>query len=388
MLTDTKIAAIKPPASGQSEHPDHKVTGLRLRVGSGGKKTWTLRRRVGSKVINRKVGSYPEMRLAGARDAAEKMIEALEASGSTEGLDRTFGQVAEHWLETKEKADARNRTIVHQRRQLEMHVLPAWGGRRIASIKRAEARELIDAIEGAILPNRILTLIKTIFRHAMARDWLETSPIEGIEKPKSEKPRRRVLDMPEVAAVWRAAGLLGYPLGPWVQTLLLTAQRGGEVAAMRWADLDLDAATWTLPAETTKADRSQLVPLSPAVVKVLQEQPQMGEYVFTGGEKPVSGFAKGKTRLDSYIASRGDPLKPWRFHDLRRTAATHMVRLGIGETTVSRVLNHAVKGVTAQVYALHSYAPEKRHALDAWAAEVERALGQATGDNVVRMERG
>src|SRR5688572_1476074 len=99
MLTDTKIAAIKPPASGQEEHADHAVTGLRLRVGSGGKKTWTLRRRVGAKVINRKLGTYPAMKLAEARRAAESAIASLEREGSTEGLDRTFGQVAQHWLD-------------------------------------------------------------------------------------------------------------------------------------------------------------------------------------------------------------------------------------------------------------------------------------------------
>lgn len=68
-------------------------------------------------------------------------------------------------------------------------------------------------------------------------------------------------------------------------------------------------------------------------------------------------------------------MKPWRLHDLRRTAATHMVRLGISETVVSRVLNHAPQGVTAQVYALHSYAPEKCAALEAWADEVQAVKG-------------
>ncbi|WP_271077905.1 tyrosine-type recombinase/integrase [Aurantiacibacter sp. MUD61] len=384
MLTDTKIAAIKPPASGQREYPDHKVTGLRLRVGSGGKKTWTLRRRLGAKVINRKVGTYPQMKLAAARDKAEGMIEALEASGSTEGLDRTFGQVAEHWLETVAKP--KNRNAPEQERQLELHVLPHWRDRKITTIKRADARDLFDGLEGKVLPNRILALVRTIFRHALRRDWLEASPIEGIEKPKAERPRDRVLDMPEIAAVWRAGALLGYPMGPWLQTLLLTAQRRAEVAGMRWTDLDLEAGTWTLTADSTKASRAHLVPLSPAVIAIIKAQPQLGDYVFTTtGETPISGFAKAKTRLDKYLASRGEELKPWRFHDLRRTAATHMVRLGIAETTVSRVLNHALQGVTAQVYALHSYAPEKRHALDAWASEVERALGIATGDNVVQI---
>lgn len=382
MLTDTKIAAIKPPPTGQQEHPDSKVTGLRLRVGAGGSKTWTLRRRVGSKVINRKLGTYPGMKLAEARRAAEAAIASLEREGSTEGLDRTFGQVAQHWIENKAKE--KNRRWEHQQAQIDRHLLPRWKNRPIGGIKRHEIRELIEGIEGKILPNRILALIKTIFRYAVSRDWLEASPVEGIDKPKTERPRDRVLDMAEVARVWAASGLLGYPEGHWVRVLMLTAQRGGEVTAMEWGHLDLEAATWTIPAENAKADRANLVPLSPVVVSLIESMPRLGRFVFTTtGDKPVNSFAKAKTTLDRYIAGTGDAIAAWRFHDLRRTAATHMVRLGIAETVVSRVLNHAVTGVTAQVYALHSYAPEKRHALDTWAAEVDRAANGSKGANVV-----
>ena len=87
----------------------------------------------------------------------------------------------------------------------------------------------------------------------------------------------------------------------------------------------------------------------------------------------MTNYAKLKTRLDAFLAASGGAVAAWRLHDLRRSAATHMVRLGIREEVVGRVLNHAVKGVTARVYALHSYAPEKRQALDTWAKEVERA---------------
>jgi hypothetical protein len=99
VLTDSKVAAINRPASGQDEHPDHRVTGLRLRVGAGGKKSWIVRRRVGAKVINKKLGSYPPMGLAAARTAAEKLIDALGRDGSGEALDRTLRAVAEHWIE-------------------------------------------------------------------------------------------------------------------------------------------------------------------------------------------------------------------------------------------------------------------------------------------------
>ena len=382
MLTDAKIAAIKPPSTGQAEYSDNKVTGLRLRVGTSGKKSWTVRRRVGAKIINRKLGSYPALGLAAARAAAEKLIATLERDGSTENIDRTFGEVATDWI--AKVAKPKNSSWKLQERRLEMHVLPHWRDRKIAEIKRRDVRDMIDPLEGDVLPNRVLTLVKTIFRWALSRDLIEASPVEGIAKPVSERSRDRVLTMPEIARVWAAAGLLGYPTGHWARILLLTGQRRSEVAEMRWRDLDLEAGAWTIAADDTKSERAHMVPLSPAVVEILKSMPRLGDYAFTTtGDAPIGGFAKAKTQLDRWMASRDEAIEPWRFHDLRRSAATHMVRLGISETVVGRVLNHAAKGVTAQVYALHSYAPEKRHALEAWAAEVHRAVNGAGGANVV-----
>lgn len=385
MLTDTKIASIKPPAKGQAEHPDTKVTGLRLRVGAGGQKTWTLRKRVGAKTLNRKLGTYPAMSLTKARNAALSMIEAIETTGSSEAIDRTFKSAAQHWLENKAKV--KNKSWPTQQRQLERYVYPAWGDRQIRGIKRAEVRDLIDGIDGKILPNRILALVNTIFRYSLARDWLEASPSDAIEKPSPENARDRVLSMTELANVWAASELMGFPYGPLTRLMALTGQRKGEVTNMLWSEVDLEEATWTIPADKTKANRAQLVPLSQAAVRVLEGLPRIGDLVFsTDGEKPVNGFGKAKSKLDTFIAARGNPVEGWRFHDLRRSAATHMVRLGIAEAVVSRVLNHAAQGVTGKHYALHSYAPEKRHALELWAAEIDKAVNGERGGNVVAIK--
>ncbi len=383
MLTDTKVAAIKPPASGRKEYPDAKVTGLRLRVGTGGK-TWIVRRRAGDKIINRKIGTYPAMGLASARDAALAIIGALERDGSTAAVDRTFGEAAEAWL-AKKRADSRgNRSVELQAKRLENHVLKHWRDRKLVAIKRADVRDLVGAIDGDVLPNRVLTVIRTVFRFALSRDWIEASPAEGIEKPKAEAERDRWLAMTELAPVWRAAGLAGYPFGPLVKLLLLTGQRRSEVAAMRWEQLDLDAGTWLLEAGDTKGARQHLVPLSAPALAILAELPRLGPYVLsTDGETHFQGYAKGKAALDRYIAAGGADLAAWRLHDLRRTAATHMVRLGVSEEIVGRVLNHAPRGVTARVYALHSYLPEKRSALDRWGAEIMRAVTGKGGGKVV-----
>ena len=123
---------------------------------------------------------------------------------------------------------------------------------------------------------------------------------------------------------------------------------------MRWDGLDIEQGTWTLRADETKAARVHLVPLSGPARAIVNAAPEIGPFVFTTeGETHIHNFAKTKTTLDTFIAAKGEPLPGWTFHGLRRSAATHMVRLGVAETTVGRVLNHAATEVTARVYALH-----------------------------------
>jgi integrase len=392
MLTDTKVAAIKPPAAGQTEHKDAGpgyVRELRLRVGAGGTKTWIVRKRAGDKIVNRKLGTYPAMKLAAARTAAEKLLEAIAKDGSTEAADRTFGAVADAWLKKKRADRKHNRSVDHQERQLERHVLPKWRNRKVAEIKRADVRDLIEGIEGEILPNRILALVRTIFRFALSRDWLEASPAEGVARPKDETERDRFLDMDEVKRVWDAASLLGYPAGPFVRALLLTGQRRTEVASMRWSDVDLDAATWLLKAGDTKAERAHLVPLTAPMLALLEALPRLGNYVFSSdGKSHLADYAKRKVRLDTFIAASGDPLAPWTLHDLRRTVSSHMARLGISTDIRGRVLNHAMQGVTERHYTPYDFQTEKRSALDRWAGELMRAVEGKRADKVVPIRGG
>lgn len=371
-LTDTRVAAIKLPSNGQIEHPDDLVRGLRLRVGAGGRKAWIVRARSGKAQINKTLGPYPLISLADARDMAREFLINLAREGEVR-QKRTFGDLADHWI--KNVAKGKNRSWRNQERRLEIHVLPKWREKDIASLRRADVRDLIDGIEGIVAPARALSIIRTLFRYAMSRDWVETSPAEAIPKPRAETPRDRFLDMHEVKRVYIAADLLGYPFTGFIKMMILTGQRRTEVASMRWADIDLEASTWHLASEDTKAARAHLVPLSPQAVALLKSTPQFGPFVWSSdGETHTKGYSKAKSKLDTLLAKSGTELKPWRLHDLRRTAATHMVRLGVTELIVGRVLNHAAQGVTARTYALHSYAPEKRHALIVWANDIDRVL--------------
>jgi integrase len=119
--------------------------------------------------------------------------------------------------------------------------------------------------------------------------------------------------------------------------LLVTGQRREEVARLRWVDVDIDAQLWILPAEATKAARGHAVPLSPLAISVLGGLPKLGTYVFTTTrDRPISGFSKVKARLDTMQSSEdidAGSLGPWTTHDLRRTAATEMGRLGVSRQT-------------------------------------------------------
>lgn len=377
MLTDSKVASIKPPATGQDEHPDLKVTGLRLRVGITGKKSWIVRKRHGDRMICSTLGEYPRLSVANARKAAEEKFDQLNKRG-VEGAKRTFGDATKAWVE-KKKADAkRNRSIDQQQRRLELHVLPKWKDKRIAEIERADVRDLIKGVNGgAALKNAVLANVSAVFRHALAEeDWIDVNPAAGLPR-QNENPRDRVLGMDEIRRVWHAADQLPYPFGPYIKTMLLTAQRRTEVASMKWADINVGNGTWIMQAADTKAARRHLVALSGPMIELLEALPRLGAYVFsTDGETHISGYAKLKAQLDEIVG----PIERWRLHDIRRSVSTELARLGFSDELRGRVMNHSKEGVTDRHYTVYDFAKQKQEVLDAWGNE----LLEVEVDNVIR----
>ena len=139
---------------------------------------------------------------------------------------------------------------------------------------------------------------------------------------------------------------------------------------MHWSELNLENQLWTLPRERTKSDRSHEVPLGSLAVEILMDLPRMGELIFPDsrhGRNPVSGFSKAKLRTDALCETQ---ISNWRLHDLRRTAATNMARLGTSNELIGRVLNHSPKRSATDIYDRHSYLREKRRALDAWGSKL------------------
>jgi integrase len=369
-----------PPKSGQREIADSVCTGLFLRLGVGGTQTFVLRGRVKGQAqpIRVTVGDARRIELTDARARAEELREKM-----LRGTDPRHEESAE-WSEVvgqfiEKHAQRRgNRTWAQTQAILDNKVTPHWGGKLVGEITPEDVKALLSRIEddGSVYQvNRTLAAVRKLFAWAATRGLLKASPVPPGLAREGEVKRDRYLSFDEIAAVWRAAERLGGPMGSLVKMLLVAGQRQGETAAMRWDGVDLEGRTWLLTAAETKAKRRHVVPLSDLALEVIKGQPLIGdpaEFVFTTtGKSPLSGFSKAKVALDKAIkAETGVALAPWRFHDLRRTAATYMEgALGIGFHIVGDVLNHshgALKGVTAR-YTQGDLEFERRLALTAWA---------------------
>jgi len=201
----------------------------------------------------------------------------------------------------------------------------------------------------------------------MERYRVDGNPCSGVKPPAKEKSRDRVLTDDELKAVWKAADELAWPFGRIVQLLILTGQRREEVAGTTWGEFNLETRVWKLPRGRVKNDAGHDVPLSVAAIELIKGLPRLRgcDLVFsTTGESAVSGFSKAKDKLDKKADVRN-----WRIHDLRRTVASGMARLGVNLPVIEKVLNHSsgsFAGIVG-VYQRHSFADEKRQALEAWA---------------------
>jgi integrase len=160
-----------------------------------------------------------------------------------------------------------------------------------------------------------------------------------------------------------------------VRLLIATGQRRDEVAKMGWQEIDFDKRIWTLARERTKNDNAHEVPLNDIALNILNTIPRHdGAYVLTtdGGFTPSSNYSDNKQRLDTLLPA----MPTWHLHDLRRTCATGLAKLGVPVHVTEAVLNHRsgkISGIAA-VYNRHDYKGEKTQALEAWGRHLDTLI--------------
>ncbi len=374
LLTVKSLDTLK-PGPARREVPDGLVPGLYFVIQPTGGSSWAVPlpgRRQAVEVDARRLSGVG---LVEARTAAREALRAV-----AEGKDPSTEKKAAR--EAQATRPARPSPIIgrryrdrHVRRNLKAStvrvvesawrndILPVIGGKKLADVTRADVVALIDAIVDkghATHANRVLSSLKTFYRWCEERGAVDANPAEKVRAPSVERARDRVLTDAELKLFWQATERAGWPFGAFGRFALLTACRRDEIASMTWAELSPGRELWTIPGARTKNGRTHAVPLAPAAVAVLASVPRLAgcRYVFSTNGRPISGFSDGIERLRRIMEEiNGEPIPAWRWHDLRRTAATRMAEIAIAPHIIERALNHAsgiISGVAA-AYNRHDY---------------------------------
>ncbi len=431
-LTAKFIVGVK-PTEKMSTYRD-SVEGLELYVTPGGTKTFSFRYTIADGARRRlNLGRWPAKTLEAARLDSRRLMNAV-VEGSAPVSERrrernrqatkpvkTVDDLLEALIAASLATGARESTLKFWTWLARKHVSPRLGSYRVEDLGAGTIRKAVRDIGAAAGPttgNRAFGLLRRAFNFGLEEEHVSASPVARMKAPFDESTRTRVLSHDELRNVWRVAKQtkersrngkkarndldVSRSMAIAVQLCLVTAQRAGEIAGMRYSELNLKGRLWVIPALRTKAAREHVLPLSDMAVELIGEAMELAKTrlgrelsgvdpVFPtsrisalqraedgaviGSPNSVARLSLGRAmaRLCA-AASVGDATA----HDLRRTAATAMASepiRALGEV-VTRVLNHAPPGAAVTlIYNRHGYLAEKRAALSAWAELLAEIVG-------------
>lgn len=385
----TLEALTLPPGKVAGFFWDDALKGFGIKVNAGGSRQWVAQYRTADgKTPRITIGRADVVTLDEARRQARVILGSAQ-TGQDPHAERaaartrdaiTLGTTIGTYL-----TQAKERLKPRSYEEVERHLLKHWQplhASPIASIRRADIATHLNRIAetGRTNATRSRAYLSAFFAWCVGEGIAESNPVVGTNKPAEEVSRDRVLTAAELRAVWNACENDDH--GVIVRLLILTAQRREEVGAMADNEVNLETATWTIPASRTKNGRTHEVPLSALALSTLEGKPRIAgrEMAFGRGAGGFSGWSQSKSRLDARIAASGVTVAPWRLHDLRRTAATMMAEdLSVTPHVIEAVLNHVSghRSGVAGVYNRASYRNEKREALSRWADHVETMVRQS-----------
>ncbi|MDN5940630.1 MAG: tyrosine-type recombinase/integrase [Nitrospira sp.] len=426
-FTDKQVNAFR-PRDRRYEVPEPGRTGLGMRVTPNGTKTWTFRYRLNRAQRRMVLDTYPTLSLVDARlklAEAKKVLETGQDPGAPVAAARAAERAAptveemasaylHHATETMEPA-----TVKEDRRIIAVELLKPWRGRLARDITRRDVMTLLNAVQRRrvyVMRNRIAGVITRLFMFGLDEGLIDTTPaiklrrLQRIHGRKVEQSRTRFLSKEEIRAFWH--NLDTVPITSSIRTALkwalLTGQRRAEVAGTPRHEIDDTAELWTIPSERTKNKKEQLLPLPPLVLRLLAEadaarirrpptrlhrkdrvpyDPTPSPWLFPSARhgKPITPGAL-TCAIDRHRHALG--IGDATVHDLRRTMATWLGEMGTDKGLVSALLNHAPKGVTDIHYNKASLLGPKRHAMNIWAAWLERVIaGETVPENVMPFVR-
>lgn len=377
-LTVRNIDAIKPGSQDQLFWDDD-VKGFGFKVTPRGKRTFLFHYRTIDRVQRKpKIGDYPTMKPEKARSIAKEWDNIVRTGGdpssarkarrTSDGKD-TLAAFFDEYRKSKSKM----KSISEIDRLFKHDILPVLGNRKVSEINRGDVTRLLDAISPRSLSmaNAVRRQLSAFYTWALPRlpDDMN-NPVKNAAKVEPVPQRSRVLSEPELARLWH---VLESEADVWrnaLRLLILTGQRRNEVFQATWNEVDLTSATWTISAPRAKNGLAHVVPLNPEAITLLEGLPTRDGRLFPKG---TGASSRAAARIRKAM---GCDTPHWCWHDIRRTVATGLQRLGVRLEVTEAVLNHisGSRAGMAGVYQLHHWSDEKRAALILWGEEVGRLV--------------
>ncbi|BAK75349.1 phage integrase [Pseudogulbenkiania sp. NH8B] len=415
-LTDVQIKAWV--RAGERFEGKADGDGLWLRYREADKvPVWRFRYRFAGKQRTVQIGTYAELSLAKAREAAKAMAArvSLGYDVASEKQDRKAAAVAK--IEA-EKTAARMIDLANEyyermilgrwkhpdivRRRIDKDIGPHLGKLKVEDVKPRHVDDMLQAIvkRGApTIANDVLRWTRRMFDYAIKRHMIEYNPAQAFDLGDAggtEKARDRALSRDELAKLFAAMKVArGFSVENdlAIRLLLLLCCRKMELCAARWEEFDLEEGVWHLPGERTKTGEPIDIPLPALAVGWLQELKELSPHsawllparkmehrMVPHINEGTIGTALGK------VKPHMPDVPPFTVHDLRRTARTLLAELGIDPVVAERCLNHKIKGVEG-IYNRHDYFTERRDALNRLASLLD-ALDKGEAYNVTPIAKG
>ncbi|BCO08592.1 integrase [Desulfolithobacter dissulfuricans] len=366
---------------------DSKQPGLRVSVTKTGVKSFQFQAwsKTLGKPLTRTLGRIETMSIAEARKQAAALLAEINQGTDIERkkqdekrqrqLEPTVKEFAVEYIEKYAKIN--KKSWKEDQRILNVNILPVIGSLKMSEVKRRDLIAVIDNVAdrgSLVMANRTHALLSKMFNYAMERDVIELSPVYGMKKRTSEKPRERILSDTEIVEFWNALG--SSPGEMILKMILATGQRPGEVRLAEWTEIQIQNALWTIPSDKTKNNLTHVVPLNEMAIEIIKQMKLKSDgsrYVFPGKskQKPLTNTSPIH-RMQKIILKLGWTEKATP-HDLRRTVRTNLAKLGINKIVAERLLNHKEQGISA-TYDRHDYLQEKTAALSKWNNRLKQLL--------------
>ena len=388
-LTKAAIAALPSPAEGSVSYQDATVRALYLRCSATGARTWNVFKwsRAQRKPLRVSLGPYPSIGVDLARRKATEIATAIDQGRDPVDEKRetfavpTLGSLSADYAQRLRAMGRRHPQYLHQ---IVCLGFSDWLSRRANTITQREVSARHDEIalqRGTVAASRAVKALRTLFRYAEIDLGLELRNVGRSVRIQDSKPRGRWMSIDEERKLHTVLEAESELAKDYVNLLLLTGARRDNVAGMRWADVDLNSASWTIPAAAAKAGSAMQVPLLDQTVSILKRRKATcgsTEFVFPSRGKTKRLvevwylFERIKARaalldlgMDWRVADpkallatvdeqlrEGKGLVGLTIHDLRRTVAVKLVSAGASLPVVAAALGHKNLKTTQQVYAL------------------------------------